>query len=312
MKSRIAFPIHLIFSIIALIIFSFVKADNPAPSPDENPLQKSAEECTLLKDPEGWSIDLWKPGNYCLGMDLKQFWPADRAPHQRLPISPMINIYSSEVSLDLKEHSLLSETPMHFGVYKSFSDDAKKLPTIIKNGKITTIAKPAIFIVEMWNLENKRFGRPYSFASSRGDISKYKPTLIILENLTIKSNQYAIIMQGKRNIIRNCIIIGGNGTVNVYGPNLLFEGNTIVSDMKEPHAAGNEPPVALYIEDAADSIIRNNKFIIRGSSLLNSTAIALANSPNILIERNTVSGTSEFYKLQDDRSSVRAIGNYSK
>ena len=119
-------------------------------------------------------------------------------------------------------------------------------------------------------------------------------------------------MQGKRNIIRNCTIIGGNGTVNVYGPNLLFESNTIILNAKIPKNPDDEQPVALYLEDAADSVVRNNKIIIKGSDALNPNAIVLANSSNVLLEHNTIRGTKSVYKLLDQRSSVKEHANDAK
>ena len=119
-------------------------------------------------------------------------------------------------------------------------------------------------------------------------------------------------MQGKRNIIRNCTIIGGNGTVNVYGPNLLFEGNTIILNAQTPKTPGDEKPVALYLEDAADSVVRNNKIVIKGSGVFNPNAIVLVNSPNVLLEHNIIRGTRTVYKSLDERSSVREIANDAK
>lgn len=312
MNSRILFAVLCAFLIGELINASPIKSDTLRFAKQVNTIQISPELCTPLSDSEGWSVDVWKPGDYCLTGDLKQLWPATSQPHQRLPASPLISIYSSGVLLDLKKHSLFSETPINFGVYKSSSNKESYSPTTIKNGIIETKEKPTVFMVETWNLDNKTFGRSYSLASSHGDISKYKPTLLILENLIIKSNKHAIIMQGKRNVIRNCIIIGGSRAVNVYGPNLLFEGNTIISDMRESHINENESRIALYIEDAGDSIIRNNEIIMTGVTSINSTAISLANSKNVLIEKNIISGTDKIYHIQDDKSSVRALKNYTK
>lgn len=312
MNSKILFAILSGLFIIELINTIPAKYDTLRFTKEVNTIQKDLEVCTPLSDSEGWSVDIWKPGDYCLTGDLEQLWPATSQPHQRLPSSPLISIYSSGVFLDLKKHSLFSETPIHFGVYKISSNREIFSAITIKNGRIETKEKPTVFMVETWNLDNKKFGRNYSFASSHGDISKYKPTLFILENLIIKSNNHAIIMQGKRNVIRNCIIIGGSRTVNVYGPNLLFEGNTIISDMSESHIGENESHVALYLEDASDSIIRNNKIMMIGVTSLNSTAISLANSKNVLIEKNIVSGINKIYQIQDGKSSVYALKNFTK
>ena len=310
MNSKILFAVLSAFFIGELINASPIRSDTLIFAKQVNTVQIPPELCTPLFDSEGWSVDVWKPGNYCLTRDLKQLWPATSQPHQRLPASPLISIYSSGVFLDLKKHSLFSETPIHFGVYKSSSNEENYSPTIIKNGSIETKGKPTVFMVETWNLDNKTFGRNYSLASSHGDVSKYKPTLLILENLIIKSDRHAIIMQGKQNIIRNCLIIGGSRTVNVYGPSLLFEGNTIISDMSS-YINGDAHRVALHLEDAGDSIIRNNNIIIRGATSISSTAIYIANSKNVLIEKNTLSGTNKIYQIEDDKSSVRVLENYT-
>ncbi len=225
--------------------------------------QTSTRTCIDLTDPEGWSVDVWEPGLYCLAQNLHQSWPLVKLPHQRVPLSPLISIYGGNVTIDLKGRRLSSTTPIHSGVFTNFSSDDGLFPTIIKNGEITTADIPTVRMVDRWNLGNQRFGRTYPLSASHGDISLYKPTVFVLENLTLKGNQHVIIMQGKRNIIRNCTIIGGNGTVNVYGPNLLFEGNTIILNAQTPKTSDDEKPVALYLEDAADSVVRNNKIVIR-------------------------------------------------
>ena len=116
-------------------------------------------------------------------------------------------------------------------------------------------------------------------------------------------------MQGKNNIIRNCRIIGGNGTVNLYGPNLLLEKNTIILNSTEAQGPSDEQPIAIYLEDAAESIVRNNKIIVNGLPVINLAAIVLTNSPDVLVEKNTITGTRNLYRMRDDRSSARLIGN---
>ncbi len=123
-------------------------------------------------------------------------------------------------------------------------------------------------------------------------MSQYLDTDYVLENLTLSGDNHVIIMQGKRNIIRNCKIIGGNGTVNVYGPNLLFENNEIVLNARAQANAADEPPVALYLEDAADSVVRNNRITVKGQ-VPGSIAIVLKNSRNVQLDGNTITGASQ-------------------
>lgn len=305
--TSIKFP-HFI-TLLGLIVDVSAKSQTIANPAIKSIVQHDESRCIELTDPDGWGVGVREPGYYCLDQDLHQSWPMIRFPHQRLPLSSLISIYGGGVTIDLKGHRLSSTTPINSGIFTNISGDDKTLPITIKNGTITTLKTPAVAMIDAWNLENHRFGRSYGLAASHGDFSKYKPTVFILENLTLKSNQHVVIMQGKRNIIRNCTIVGGNGTINLYGPNLLFEGNTIVLDAKSPKEPGNEPPVALYLEDAADSVVRNNKIVIKGSGVLNPQAIVVANSPNILLEHNIIRGTKIIYKLLDQRSSVKDLAN---
>lgn len=167
-------------------------------------------------------------------------------------------------------------------------------------------------MVDSFNEEmDTRFGQNFSISSSQGDLSGYRPTEFILENLTLEGDNHVIIMQGMKNIIRRCKIIGGNGTVNVFGPQLIFEDNEIVLHAKDKTSDGDDAPVALYLEDAADSMVRNNRIVIKGRAS-GSEAIVLKNSPNVTLSGNTVSGADAVYKLLDENSSVTASGNTLK
>ena len=74
------------------------------------------------------------------------------------------------------------------------------------------------------------------------------------------------------------------------------------------HPSPNPLKVALYLEDAADSVVRNNRIVIKGHAA-KTDAIVLKNSSNVVLEGNTITGTKEVYKLLDERSSVKASGN---
>jgi len=159
--------------------------------------------------------------------------------------------------------------------------------------------------------KNVQFGRNFSIASSQGDLTKYRPTEFVLENLTLEGDNHVIIMQGMKNIIRRCKIIGGNGTVNVFGPQLIFEDNEIILHAKDKTSDSDDAPVALYLEDSADSVVRNNRIVIKGRAS-GSEAIVLKNSPNVTLSGNTISGAEAVYKLLDENSSVTASGNTLK
>ena len=265
-------------------------------------------DCVRLSHRDGWSVAIVEPGRYCVAQNLYQSWPAIHIPHQPVPRDPLITINSSNVTVDLAERKLVNRTPIGKGVWVSSSSRSPFRKIRISNGSIITSTRPSVIMINDWNSDNRRFGRGYFIASSHGDLTQYRPTEYVLENLTLEAENHVIIMQGMKNVIRNCRIIGGNGTVNLYGPNLLFEKNEIILRVKNRGALGAEPPVALYLEDAANSIVRNNRIVISGRSA-QAEAIVLKNSPNVLLEGNTIKGAKHVYQLLDERSTVMDLEN---
>jgi len=308
-------------------------ASTPAAAEDtEHIIQYHGKSCIELKDFNGWYVWASRPGDYCVAQDLYQSEPAAwfRLPHQPVPKGPMVSVnYASNVTIDLMTHHLSAKIPYGLGIYLNdgsfWPNGGGKAPpyhTIkISNGTVTTSKQPTVVMVHAWDKKNKRFyhqslgdnvrSNAPALADYHGDIEEYAATEYVLENLTLESDNVAVIMQGKKNVIRHCKIIGGNGTVNLYGPNLTFEDNDIILNAKDPQKAGDEPAVALYLEDAADSVVRNNRITIKGHAA-KADAIVLKNSANVLLEGNTITGTKEVYKLLDERSSVKAAGNTAK
>lgn len=291
-----------------------------------NIVQYRGENCIELKDFNKWSVGVFRSGNYCVAQDLYQTLPMFRLPHQAVPMGALISIDSGNVTIDLMRHSLSAKIPYGKGVWlydgRLLSNDGGRIAPYrairIGNGSITTSKQASVFMVHAGNEKNVRFYHKMlgvdvrssagKLADYDGDISQYRSTEYVLENLTLEADGTVIIMQGKSNVIRNCKIIGGNGAVNLYGPNLVFENNEIILRAKDQKEAGDEPPVALYLEDAADSVVRNNRIVIEGRAT-GSEAIVLKNSRNVTLEGNTITGAEEAYKLLDDRSSVRAAVN---
>jgi nitrous oxidase accessory protein NosD len=229
-------------------------------------------------------------------------------PDQPVAKGPLIEIRNNNATVDLAGHHLSSKRPTGDGAWISDTSYGPSYNIKLRNGSIVTSDRPTVYAVQTWNLGNKRFGHGLSMAASGGNITQYRHTEYVLENLTLEADGVVIVMQGKKNTIRNCKIIGGNGTVNVYGPNLLFEDNEIILNAKDPQKEGDEPPVALYLEDAADSIVRNNRITIKGHAA-KTDAIVLKNSPNVQLEGNTIKGTKDVYRLLDERSSVVGKAN---
>jgi hypothetical protein len=287
----------------------------------------SADGCLDLGsvDNMGWTASVRAPGRYCLTQDLKQAAPVRwlRMAHQPVVHDPLLLIrHADSVSVDLMGHRLESNYAYNQGIFHvngggrvDDRPDAEKPPhrdIKVYNGTVRTSVQPAAVMVYAWNEENRKFfGRPFGkdelratvLADSHGDTARYRETAYVLENLTLQSDGPAIVMQGKTNIIRHCKIIGGNSTVNVYGPNLIFEDNEIIMTAQEGDQPGALPATALYLEDGRDSIVRNNRIVIRGGAA-GSVGIMLKNSANVVLEGNTVTGASAAFQLLDEQSGV--------
>jgi hypothetical protein len=266
-----------------------------------------AEECRPLKDADhGWAVRVGAPGNYCMEADLKQTEaPALlRLPHQPTPGSPLLTIASVDVSIDLKRHELLGKRASALGLWLNGGGGMRYFPARVRNGTIRTEKRPAVFMVYAWNRDETRFSAR-AVADSlalAGRLEEYVATGFVLEDLTLQADAVTVILQGRGNVIRRCKIIGGNGAVNLYGPDLVFEDNEIVMNAS-PAKPGGEAPIALYLQDAGNSVVRNNRITIKGRDA-GAEAIVLKNSPNVVLQNNRVNGGVQSYKLMDQQSSI--------
>jgi len=276
---------------------------------------------------QGWSVSVDRPGSYCLAEDLKQSaLPAwMRLPHMPVPYDPLVSVprgAAGNIKIDLAGHQLVTtmeagQGMMHLGGAAWTDGEAHPLlpparAILLRNGSIRTTVQAAVIMVHQWNGENGRFYRKAigqqtlrgtTLADSHGDVGRYQATDFVLENLTLTSDQVVVLMQGKGNVIRRCKIIGGNAAVNLYGPDLVFEENEIVMTARDPADAGGEPQVALYVEDGAGAVIRNNRFVIRGRPD-GAVAMAFKNAAGVVLEGNTIEGKAGLYRVLDEKSTV--------
>lgn len=268
--------------------------------------------CKIAIDNSGddWTISISNSGSYCIGQDLRQSDPFYRLPHQAVPKEPLLVIQRSHVLADLNQHRLITSVLSRAGVRVLALKQSPINGITVRNGFISSSSGPTVFMVDAFDDgKDARFGQHLAIAASNGNTSRYRPTEFVLENLTLEGNSHAIVMQGMKNIIRHCKIIGGNGTVNVFGPNLIFEDNEVILHAKAQAETNDQAPVALYLEDSANSVVRNNRISIKGNTP-DSEAIVLRNSPNVTLQGNTISGTDSLYNLLDEQSSVMATDNH--
>lgn len=304
---------------LAVAMASAVACAAPVP-----PEPARARICTPLSNPRGWSVSIVESGNYCLVQDLKQLerpaWL--RLPHGTIPHEPMMSIGPGNVAIDLAGHSLVATLERGEGIrHRTGLTRADGIPHPLKaparaialrNGSIRTTRQPAVVMVHRWNdppapISNRLQGEPALLdapaSDAHGDLTLYQDTEYVLEDLTLTSDQFVVLMQGKRNTIRRCKIIGGSAAVNLFGPDLVFEDNEIVITARAPEDAGGQPQLALFVKDGTRALIRNNRFVIKGKPE-GAVAMAFKNSPGVVLEGNTVEGKAGLYRLLDETSTV--------
>ena len=136
--------------------------------------------------------------------------------------------------------------------------------------------------------------------------SLYPETRIVLENLTIRSPDVGIILQGGANVIRNCTIeVDGGTAIWLFGPNALIEDSTIIVNGKYlPLEA--DAPIRLHHGDGA--IIRNNRFIFRDKATQRAVSLAYTGSEKpVTFEGNKIYGLPPDTLLVKDWTGSRQV-----
>jgi hypothetical protein len=139
--------------------------------------------------------------------------------------------------------------------------------------------------------------------------SKYPNRNIRIENMSIRSSDVGIIVQGAGTVIRDSVIEVKTGTaIWIYGPNALIENNTIIvhGDYKLLDA---DAPIRLHHGNGA--VIRGNRIIIAGNS--RKRIISAFDTGSFTLEGNRFQGIGEKDELTNDFmgiSDMRARDNH--
>jgi hypothetical protein len=90
----------------------------------------------------------------------------------------------------------------------------------------------------------------------------YSKRNTVIEDMTIRTHNVGILVQGANTVIRNSTIEVDAGTaIWIYGPNAVIENNTIVVQ-GDYSLLDADAPIRLHHGDGA--VIRNNRIIIKG------------------------------------------------
>lgn len=144
------------------------------------------------------------------------------------------------------------------------------------------------------------------------DASSYPVRNLRIENMRIRTQAAAAVLQGAGTVIRDSIIEVDAGTALwIYGPNAVIEDNTIIVHGKAP---GPDPlleadaPIRLIQADGA--IIRNNRIVAADAA--HKRAISLFETGPVTVESNRFEGigeTDEWAKAFRGTVQVQSRGN---
>lgn len=148
--------------------------------------------------------------------------------------------------------------------------------------------------VKEWvDYENKR--RAALRATFLPNAAAYPVRNLRIENMHIRSQDYAVVLQGAGSVIRNSVIETDSGTALwLYGPNAVIENNIfivhcIVRPMSRDGTSRCEEmdaPIRLQHGDGA--VIRNNRFILKDQA--HQWALSVFDTGEFTFEGNTFTG----------------------
>lgn len=292
------------------------------------------DACQPIKqiDPQQTDITITElieqPGGYCLSHDIKS--PRLYDIHgEKYASSPILQISSSNVEIDLQKHSLTAETGGMSGILLSQIDRQGQLPShvSIRNGTVSTRTIGAIEMafregslradfMTKYSGNTRSAGRDYEKLQkiSAGD---YPLTENIIDSMKIQANTseknftaglVGIGMRGKGNVVRNSTIEINNGHASVYlfGPNNVIENNIIIFRGNSAY----ESAAAIKLHHSDGTIVRNNDIVVHGiPGSSSAAAISVIDSKDVLIENNRVYGIKTLTRIWDDKSSTTERNN---
>ena len=136
-------------------------------------------------------------------------------------------------------------------------------------------------------------------ASFMPDAAAYLVRNLHIENMRLRSKEYAVVLQGAGSVIRDSVIETDSGTALwIYGPNAVIENNTIIVHCLTipmsyrtgaAYCDDMDGPIRLQHGDGA--VIRNNHFILRDQA--KPRVLSLFDTGSITFEGNTFTGLDD-------------------
>lgn len=272
------------------------------------------------------------PGRYCVALDFRQHGMSGGGHSGPGYGHTLINVGGSGVIIDLQGHVLHTDERSHGVRLAALANQGRAewerreygLSTrevTVRNGVIDLRGiGSGIRFIKWWDLILLTEEVPPS-------ASPYEKTRYVIENLTIKTDNVGIQLEGDGNIVRNCVIESdGDAAVIMAGPNSQILNNTIIlgnplvptwvaardfGDMVlNTPAARRQTRAAIVLQDGSGSVIRGNRIEVKGKSATRHSIYLNNGSRDVLVEGNTfVNGVDPVVQLNG--SSVRVARNVS-
>ena len=120
------------------------------------------------------------------------------------------------------------------------------------------------------------------------DAPPYQATEHVVQKVDVRAGWLGVQMVGIGNTLRDSVIeVDSRSAIALFGPGSRIENNTIIV-----HGKSDPTPEdgAITLWDGSGAIIRNNRFIFKGSFKKAPPAIRLVDSANVQLEGNTFDG----------------------
>jgi hypothetical protein len=286
-----------------------------------NAVDSADKSCKPLKSTGSqMEVAIDSTGKFCLVQNLVQrnMWSVSEGRDFGKPKDGVVIFFdrAHDVEADLRGHLVTGEPFENvIGVR------ARERTSLIKirNGFIRTPGRHGVGVLMAHHKNPGRFATepgpedlpPIDPRSLNVPWNYLPPTQYTAENLQIESGGRGAIMSGTGNVLRNNIIEVESATAAyLYGPGSVIEGNTFIV-----HQTKGEPAATLAIlklRDAHGTVIRNNRFIVKGVFAGKAeAAINLLESKDVVIEGNTIEGAKVLVR-KDAASTTVEKGNEVK
>lgn len=299
-------------------------------------LPAQAAECTILSKKDVLQkeqvILIKSEGKYCISEDIKVNEISQLVLSEggfRYRTSTAVATHVPNISIDLKQHSLISQSSNSKGAQGVAIGESR---TSLKNGIMRVIGKQGVGAIHRAS-SSKYIYLPSIVTylkrdscdardSHCEDLSyldgleknplQYQDANITIDNMNIFATYRGVQLADNHNTIRNSTIeVDDNTAIYLMGQYPVIENNTIIIHSNKNGDTETQKKYniqikdgAIKLRDAKGGIIRNNRIIYKGGLFSGKAPVAinLLDSKDVLIEGNTIEGFENLVRENGDTS----------